>query len=128
MPLSTGDIVAIQQLYSAYNHAIDFGTADEWADTFTPDGSLDAGSATEGRDGLLAFHGATRAGVPGIRHLITNVVVDGEGDAASGSAYLQATAGTGAERATLITGRYVDELVRTADGWRFSKRVLQPDG
>lgn len=128
MALTTDDIVAIHQLYATYNHTIDFGTPEEWADTFTNEGSLDAGSPVAGREGLLAFHVATRKGVPGIRHLVTNVVVDGADDTATGSAYLQATVGAGADRTNLITGRYADELVRTADGWRFTKRILHPDG
>ena len=42
MPLTTDDIVAINQLYARYNHAIDLERHKEFAATFTPDGTLNA--------------------------------------------------------------------------------------
>ena len=128
MTLSADDVVAIQQLYAAYNHRIDFGTAEEWAECFTDDAVFDSGySEEQGRDALLAFHAATKAMVPDIRHFVTNILVEGDGDTATGSAYLEATTGAGGDRTAITTGRYQDTLVRTADGWRFSCRAMRPD-
>jgi len=129
MTLTADDVVAIQQLYAAYNHRIDFGSAEEWADCFTPDAVFDSGYSVEkGREALLAFHGTTRAMVPGIRHFATNILIDGDDDTATGSAYLEATTGFGADRTPIATGRYDDSLVRTDEGWRFVRRVMRPDG
>ena len=47
MGLSVEDQLAIQQLYARYNHAIDFGRADEWAACFTSDGVFNSSAAGE---------------------------------------------------------------------------------
>jgi ketosteroid isomerase-like protein len=129
VPLSVEDHIAIEQLYVAYNHRIDFGTAEEWAACFTDDATFNSGYSEEvGHDALLAFFAATKEMVPDIRHIITNVLIEGDGDTACGSAYIEATTGAGGDRTALTTGRYQDELVKTADGWRFSVRKMLPDG
>ena len=38
MALSADDRLDILQLIARYNHAIDFGQCDEWADTFSESG------------------------------------------------------------------------------------------
>lgn len=129
MTLGADDLFAIHHLYARYNHAIDFGSAEEWADCFSADARFDSGvSIAEGRDALLEFHAVTRQMVPDIRHLTSNIVVDGDGDVATGAAYIRATSGAGADTATLMTGVYRDRIVRTADGWRFAARVTTHDG
>ena len=67
----------ILQLLYRYNHAIDSGDAEGWADTFTEDGSLDAaGQLISGREALVEFASSVR----GLRHLVANPVVDISGD------------------------------------------------
>lgn len=128
MALTAEDHIAIEQLYAAYNHRIDFGTAEEWVDCFTADAVFNSGYSEEvGRDALLAFFAATREMVPDIRHFVSNLLIEGDGDGATGSAYLEATSGAGAGRTILTTGRYVDDLVKTANGWRFSNRRMVAD-
>lgn len=130
MALSSDDFLAVQQLYARYNHAIDFGSAAEWADCFMPDGTLDAGQGGEltvGRDALLEFHSITRQFVPDIRHVVNNLVLDGDATTATGGAYLHVTGGTGADRTTLTIGRYEDELRNDGGGWRFASRRLIAD-
>ena len=48
----------------------------------------------------------------------------GEGDRARASAYLQVVAIDNGQQTILSFGRYQDELVRTAAGWRFSHRCV----
>lgn len=130
MGLSADDYFAIHQLYARYNHSIDFGTAEAWAACFTAEGSLDAGQGgdlTVGTEALVEFHTITRQFVPDIRHAVTNVLLNDDGDAVLGSAYLHVTGGTGAERNTLTVGIYQDVLVNENGEWRFAERVLIPD-
>lgn len=61
------------------------------------------------------------------QHLISGVVVRFDGDQARSSCYLQAQhvkAGTPGDGTFIIAGRYDDELVRTAGGWRIRERRL----
>lgn len=130
MPLAADDVVAIQQLVADYNHLIDSGQAEAWADLFVPDGSLDAGhTVASGRDELVEFARSTSAMLPGIRHLVANVSVDGEGGDAHVTAHLQAWNATGnpAETTLLMTGVYHDTLRRVDGVWRFVDRRLVPD-
>ena len=61
-----------------------------------------------------------------MRHNATNIVIDGEGDAATGSAFLIGYI-AGADHKVITTGRYQDKLTKTADGWRFTERVYTAD-
>ena len=116
----TEDRDEILQLLYRYNHAIDSGDAEGWADTFTEDGSLDAaGQLISGREGLVEFASSVR----GLRHLVANPVVDISGDAATVRAYLLVFMGT----APAMIGTYEDEVVRTPAGWRFAKRQFTVD-
>ncbi|HEY3941543.1 MAG TPA: nuclear transport factor 2 family protein [Acidimicrobiales bacterium] len=128
MPLDSGELVAIHQLYASYSFASDHGDGDAYAACFTPDGSFDMpGRHLQGADELLASTGAGRdPGAPvGIRHILSNIVVDGEGDKATGRAYvtLVGTAPTG----IVMTGEYEDQLQRLDGQWRFSARRFTPD-
>jgi uncharacterized protein (TIGR02246 family) len=128
MGLSTDDVVAIQQLVARYNFAVDGGDPDAFAGTFTPDGEFGAGGQVmRGHDELRAFV-VGRAGIAPRRHLVSSILVDGEGDRASLRAYLQVVAmGDDGALQVAVQGTYDDELVRTADGWRFSRRSFSPD-
>jgi len=132
MPLSTDDVVAIQQLYANYNHLVDSGRGADWAATFVEDGTLDTGMgfAVEGTPSARTeFGDNVPVMMPGSRHVASNVWVDGDGTNAVGSAYLQlwvADEATGGSK-LLVSGLYRDTLRRTEDGWRFVARVLVPD-
>lgn len=58
-PMTAQDYFEIQQLYAKYNHAIDSGNADGYADTFTPDGVFNGNA---GRDALKKFINETWVG------------------------------------------------------------------
>ena len=64
--------------------------------------------------------------MPSMRHNATNIVIDGDGDSASGSAFLIGYL-AGQEYKVIVTGRYLDELTKTADGWRFTNRQFSAD-
>ncbi len=120
MPSLIEDRDEILQLLYRYNHAIDGGEPERWADTFVEDGALEAGGQVmAGRDELVAFAST----VHGLRHVVTNPVVEVTGDTASVRAYVLVYRGT----SMVVIGTYRDDLVRTPAGWRFAKRVFTPD-
>jgi uncharacterized protein (TIGR02246 family) len=130
MSLPVEDILAIEKLLADYNHAIDSGDADAFAGMFVEDGVLETGQGpTEGRAALKEFAGALPSLVPGIRHLISNVSIDGSDDTATSRVYLQAwiTAGGVAESKLIISGIYRDTLRREDGVWRFVSRAMTPD-
>jgi len=120
MPTFADDRDEILQLLYRYNHTIDAGDAEGWADTWTDEGVFDAGgSVLHGRAELVGF----AAGVSGMRHVVLNPLVDVDGDAATVRAYLVLLMGG----AIGMVGVYEDEVVRTPAGWRFAARTFTPD-
>lgn len=123
------DAVAIHHLLAEYNHLIDDGEADAWAQLFAPGGSLDTGMMppVSGADALAEFVKNTAAVIPGGRHVISNVSVRVDGDTATGRCYLQLwVPGDGGPK-LMLTGRYRDTFVKIAGEWRFATRVMTPD-
>ena len=127
MALAPQDIVEITQLYAAYNVSVDDGDGDAFAACFVADGSLVAdGNPITGTAALGEFARSVPAGLPGIRHLGTNVSVTGDGDGATGRSYRTVLV-AGAQPQVLMTGRYRDTLRREAGTWRFVRRDFQAD-
>ncbi|WP_322797037.1 nuclear transport factor 2 family protein [Tepidiforma sp.] len=130
MPLSVEDQLAIQQLYARYNHAIDSGNGADWAACFTPDGTFSSATGNfAGRDQLRAFGDAFAQRLKA-RHWTNNLVLDGDGDEATGSCYLmllRLAPGEQPPASILTTAIYRDRLVRTAEGWKFAARTVVGD-
>ncbi|MBU6281465.1 nuclear transport factor 2 family protein [bacterium] len=134
-PLDAGEIadrLAIHDLLVRYCRAID--TLD-WRlldRVFTPDATIDYTSS----GGIAGAYAEVRAwleqvlpGFPMRQHLIANEEVEIDGDRATSRAYLfnpmaRADAG-GGSKLFFVGGAYVDELVRTPQGWRIRRRVEQ---
>ena len=130
--LSGEDFHEIHNLYSRYNRCVDFGDAEGFARTFTADGkfTIPQGVA-EGPVALEQFvrDAVVRRGTT-TRHMPYNIEIEATPAGAKGCAYfVLLRAHTGTQRAEiLMSGRYADELVKTADGWRFSHRIATMDG
>jgi uncharacterized protein (TIGR02246 family) len=124
--LSAQDYFEIQQLYARYNIAIDNGDAEGWAATFTPDGVFNTFS---GHDALVGFiktwreklNGATR------KHWNNNLQITGTSREATASVYLILVDFSTKPPSILTTATYTDSLVKTKDGWRFTKRTTKSD-
>jgi ketosteroid isomerase-like protein len=124
--LSAQDKFEIQQLYSKYNIAIDTGDAEAYASTFTPDGVF---NQFAGHDALVNFvkmwrekmNGATR------RHWNNNLQISGDSKQASGFVYLMLVDISTKPASILATVTYTDSLVKTKEGWRFTKRTTKAD-
>jgi len=123
--LSAQDYAEIQQLYARYNHAIDSGDAEAYAGTFTPDGVF---LNNTGREALMNFaRGYAKNGGTNRRHWNTNLVVTPTPEGANGSVYLFILDVTTNPPSIGTTLKYEDVLVKTAQGWRFKKRITKPD-
>ena len=131
MPLSVQDHLAIQQLYAKYNHAIDSGNGAGWAATFSGDGVFSSATGTFTGTEQLAGFGTAFATRMKARHWTNNLVLEGDGQTASGTCYLalyRLTPGEKPPAGILTTAIYTDELAKGADGaWRFTKRTVTGD-
>jgi uncharacterized protein (TIGR02246 family) len=120
---SAADLEEIRRLLARYCFAIDARDADAWAELFTEDGVFHyaLGDALVGREALKSFVSV----IPDDRHHLTmNEIIEIDGDDATVRAYAVVTK----ESPPVLSavGDYADTLCRTADGWRFARRVYTP--
>jgi ketosteroid isomerase-like protein len=120
------DLAAIQQLFIDYGRYLDAGDFDRYSKLFAEDGEVllgPMGRAT-GPDAIRSLM-ASQLGdrVGSTYHLITSPMITLGGDTATSSTMWSVFAGdeSGAPVVTMV-GRHEDDLVRTADGWRFRRR------
>jgi hypothetical protein len=131
MALTLEDRREIHTLYAKYNFALDLGNAEDWADCFTPEGSLQVrGETTTGREALVAFARRSQARPVRVRHWNSNIMIEesaaGPGKASS-KAYIFAMRLSGTPRPIDFTGIYEDQLVKTPMGWKFVSRKAPED-
>lgn len=87
-------------------------------------------SSYRGADEVQAFCEQTRLhpdGTPRTRHLVTNVVIDVDGDRSGAGARSCATVLQQTDELPLqpiASGRYVDRFERVGDRWRFADRLV----
>jgi hypothetical protein len=127
MALIADDYIEIQMLGARYNHALDFHDHESWADTFVSDGSfISPQGRWDGREALLEFSRGSAAGPLAARHWTNNWVIDGDGDDATSSCYLNLidAANNGA---TIVTGMYRDRLRKVDGTWKFVERNVSID-
>ena len=123
--LTAQDFADIQQLYAKYNWALDAGDSEGYASTFTPDGVF---NSNVGHDAIVKFADGFHAGLGShVKHWNTNLMITPTDAGASGQVYL-VLVDFGTKPATIVTSAtYADELVKTAQGWRFKKRATKGD-
>lgn len=124
--LTPQDYMEIEQLYAQYNWAIDSGEADAWADTFVEDGTF---NSFTGREQLKGFIDRWVNDMNGLsrRHWNSNLRITGDGKTAQGKVYLLLIDTSVQPPAIITSASYSDELVKTSEGWRFTKRQTQSD-
>jgi uncharacterized protein (TIGR02246 family) len=123
---------AIQQVLSAYSVATSRGDDEAMLALFVDDGVW----AVPGIGVHLEGKEAIRGGISGIRGQFDYIVqVNGpatiavSGDTATAASVIRESGKyAGREAAVEILGVYADELVRTADGWKFTKRLFELQG
>lgn len=124
--LTALDYAEIQQLYAKYNYAIDSGDGEAYAATFIPEGEFNTFKGHEALKGFIKnytenMNGAMR------RHWNTNLLIEGDGKTAQAKVYLMLMELNTTPPSIGITAVYNDSLIKTADGWRFSKRATVGD-
>jgi uncharacterized protein (TIGR02246 family) len=133
------DRALIEDLQARYLFAFDFGDPEGYAGTFAPDGVLDyGGGQLKGRQAIAEFIAAGRKRTeearaktpPGQRpsvgrHIISNIVVQIDGDKARGLAYWShMTSGADGRGGVDFFGHYEDELVKVNGEWLFASRRI----
>ena len=128
--LSSTDRLEIQELLHRYCHYLDHGRWAEFAALFTADCRLDLSQVLgvyEGAAGLHQF-GEMIAGTGlFMRHMMTNVVIDGDGERARVQSYVIAITGPAGSKPQQATGLYDDELVKQDGRWLLHHRRLTLD-
>ena len=130
---NAADHIVIRELSNLFDNTIDEGAIDAHMETWADEMSFESpfGNYTSKEDyrpWVEEFHSSAQA-YGGTRHLIVNNVIQVDGDRATQTCYqiiLGRTENDGAP-AILASARMEDELVRTENGWRFSRRVLNLD-
>lgn len=124
---------AIAELIVRYNHAIDHNDFQGWADCFAPEGIFN------GMIGRYAAHGELdrftadvkklTATTPNLRHYVTNIQTEVNGNEAHSRCFLMMTS-TSKEGGTkiVIAGEYEDKLVKRNGRWLFTERKVHIDG
>ena len=128
MALDIADRLAIETLVNLYCHHADYNPPESMRGVFLPDAVWEVPAMDlrcEGIEAIVAFFTQSRAGFGSARHVTSNLVIEGDGDQATASCYLQVIKVDEDPKQIVSFGRYQDELVRTPDGWRFRhRRVL----
>ncbi|HEY7105936.1 MAG TPA: nuclear transport factor 2 family protein [Acidimicrobiia bacterium] len=97
-------------------------------ENFTADAVLDVGGReTEGRDAIFEFFGgekATPTENERTKHVLTNTLVDDDGDALVTTSYFTVLRSWGIAN----WGRYVDRLVADGGSWKIARRTVVVDG
>jgi len=124
---------AIAELIARYNYAIDHNDFQGWADCFALEGIFD------GMIGRYAAHGELdrftadvkklTATTPNLRHYVTNIQTEVNGNEARSRCFLMMTS-TSKEGGTkvVIAGEYEDKLVKRNGRWLFTERKVHLDG
>jgi 3-phenylpropionate/cinnamic acid dioxygenase small subunit len=127
MTLSTQDRAILHDIYSRYAYAFDGADADAWTALFTENGRFAPPGVDDvvGAEALRAFVAARSDDAPGMRHVISNVLVQGTDAGARGSAYfLCFRLGPDGRFRLRNFGRYDDEFVREGETWKIASRTV----
>ena len=117
----------IRRLLALYAQHADDGDAESYGALFAGDGAIvSQGQRGEGRAAVQEWLLGTLRGKP-LRHLMVNpsVVIEDEAHAA-GSMDMALLRKEDTGWRVWATIRYRDTYVKTAGGWRFAERVLEP--
>jgi hypothetical protein len=124
------DAEAIRMLISRYGELIDAGDLDGVAALFRSGTWISGARRLDGAAAVRAVYDDVILydGVPGTRHVMSDVVVDVEGETAtSRCSFTVFQARPDLPLQAILVGRYVDEFVRADGGWEFRTRTIHPD-
>lgn len=123
------DFVAILNVAYRYAQAADRRDWRGLADCYSEDAIVNFnGTIVEGRDAIIARNRVQLTKWEATQHFTGNPVIRIDGDRADASFYTIAqhtVIREGSPVTCLAGGVYEDELIRTAEGWRFRRRRIQ---
>ena len=121
----------LRDLITRYCLYIDSGRYDDWVATFTEDGVFDSPilGRWQGRVALKQFTEKYRTwtGDNQPRHCVMNVLVNVEGNHATGECYLLMTHASEGKTELVVSGRYEDRMEKVNGKWLFKERKVKPD-
>jgi hypothetical protein len=127
MVLSAQDQLEIQMLSAQYAIAMDEDDPDKWIETWSDGGIWQGGLGRyEGLTRLRQLFADLGARIKGKRHLMTNFVIEGDGDSASQKCYLVVVE-IGQPARLVSTLVYNDRLQKIGGRWKFSHRLVALD-
>ncbi len=129
------DRIAIEQLLMEYGRAVDNRDFAAFAALFTDEGEWKGAQGSyRGRkdiqQSMEKIFSAAAADIPKGKnfHLLTNVIIDLQGDHATASSKFIFYTMNGAKPEAAVAGRYEDRLVRVGGAWKFQQRLALPPG
>jgi uncharacterized protein (TIGR02246 family) len=129
------DRMAIEQLLMEYGRAVDNRDFAAFGALFTDDGEWKGAQGSyrgpkQIRDSMERIFTAAAADIPkgSNFHLLTNVIVNLQGDHATASSKFIFYKMSGAKPQAEVAGRYEDKLVRVGEAWKFQQRLVLPPG
>ena len=122
------DRLTIHELLSRLDHAVDAGDWDTYVAFFHERGVLDSGwtPPVEGPDNIRAWLAANEGNTSGKRHVVSNVVLDEEGDVVRATSYLTVIEREDIPR-IVATALITDDLVRIGDRWVVLRHTVRVD-
>lgn len=128
------DWLAIQALLMTYAEHLDAGRFTEAAAMFAhatyrlEHADRSHTSVYRGAEQVQEFFAGTRLypdGTPRTKHVITNVIIDTDGDEASSRCYATVFQQTDVlPLQPIASGRYIDRFERVGSAWRFADRLI----
>ena len=126
------DEMAIQQLINTYSQYGSIGDWDKAVGTYAPDGVWaipHLGMRFEGHAAIRQALTDFLATMDYVVQLNSPALIDTAGDKATARSGISENGKVaGKDEGFLFLGFYVDELVRTKEGWKFASRVFEGTG
>ena len=113
----------IDRIVNLYGHLIDDREWDRLGEVFAGNGSFIIGELGVSCHGLADIIAHMRSATHPLAHFHTNTVIDVHDGADRATARVNVWGPW--PDGTAVIGKYHDELIRTADGWRFLRRDVR---
>lgn len=126
MMQDTADCLAILDVLARYTRGVDRCDLAVLTAVWAPDAVVDYGAGSI--DAIIWSNGlvdALETHFLRTQHMLGQSIIDLDGDTATAETYCRAyheQEGKQSRTEMIVGGRYLDELIRTADGWRIARR------